>query len=236
MAVDAKALQTSLVGSALLVSSACGMVSTAADAPSIPTGREAAQLNCSFENGFNICPPLQETYLKLQELLGPPISGFDIQKREQCFLFGCLVYNPGNEKDWQVQLINVGTQELRLKGIPIKNTPEIHQAVREIILNEQEHSIDTTRTIGRIISDPIIDKDGKLIQLAEKVGFKIDLTSGQAQRLPLGLSYIHAPVAPPQKPIWESLGMAPIAIALVLVGLVFLVKRASGSRIGGGTL
>jgi hypothetical protein len=223
--------------SLILAVSACAGDSSkdaVVDSSQIPAGKEQKMFGCELESGYNVCPPLLETYQRYKEFLGMPVASYNDHTKSQSFVFGVLSYNPGNPQDYQVQLDNLGSKELTITGRSSQPDSEIHPALRDCLNFQQENGFDTTRIDGRIISPAIADRSGNMKQYAEKQVFifpSYATSCDQVQRMKLGLLNAHIiPVDSSAKPVWQS--FAPLAVGGSLLGLVaFLLKRnSSGGR------
>lgn len=206
----------------------------------IPIGHEAPQQGCLYDNGYNICPygeaNLRDAYLEHRELLGPPLSSFD--SRSQVFLFGKLVYTPGNSEKWKVELSNEGLSHLIRNGYGPQPGSQMHPAVSDYLRAQQEVGVDTVRTSGRIISPALRDPvTGLCRQWADKAvyQFPCDAESGtMVQRLALGLESIPAPlpiatavtvVAEPAPAYPFELASSAIVLAIAAVVLLTRLTR-----------
>ncbi|SRR5581483_10549978 len=201
-------------------------------------GRDTPQLACAHANGWNVCPPLRDVYLRHADLLGKPISGFDVQTSAQRFLFGTLIYRPANPPDWQVEFANVGSEDYQLQGYTPRPGSEPHPAVRDWLTSAREGGIDTVRVVGRLISEPLPDKKtGLLKQWAEKAVFVFPAeatTADQVQRVPVGESVLQRQArssVPSAQPRGPDLLPAAIGLGLALAaGALMVAHRGQPSR------
>jgi hypothetical protein len=191
---------------------------------------------CLLENGWNVCnygdAEIKDAYLRQQELLGEPISGFD--SRCQTFRFGRLCYNAANAKEWRVEWANLGLQDYTAKGYVPQPGTEPHAAVRDYLIAAMEVGIDIPRTVGRLISQPVCDR-GLCRQWSDKQVwiFPQDAQSWhQVQRAPLGLEHSHPRVADGSGGAIGNAVPLIAGIGLGLAGIALLVSRRAPTRRG----
>lgn len=232
------------IGAAGLAALLSGVLVSGASEASLPqatnlSGREVPREGCLFVNGWNVCSygeaALKDHYLRYQDLLGDPVSAFD--SRCQTFRFGRLCYSAGNPPEWRVEFANLGLQDLQARGVSPQPGAEPHPAVRDWLISQLEVGLDTTRIVGRTVSQPVCDKtSGRCRQWTDKqlFLFPTDASAGhEVQRAPLGAwSLRPQPIDQPA----ESRVIAPVPLAagvvLILVGLagLMLSGRSAGGR------
>jgi hypothetical protein len=205
-------------------------------------GTEERQDDAYFENGWNVSNVgairLKDFFFRFQPFLNDPVGGFD--GRSQAFRFGRLTFNPANPPDWQIELDNLGQQDMQIEGYTPQPGRSPHPAVRDWLIGQLEAGLDVVRLVGRFISDPVCDKKTRRCrQWTEKQRFEFEedaVTADQVRRAPLGLWFTHPktrpverpqePIAPPQPTInYPSMGLAAV---LGLVGLLLFIARGEG--------
>ena len=214
--------------------------SAAQQVPSSPSweGHDPPQQGCLLLRGWNVCDygdaAIKDVYLRYQDYLGDPISGFD--GRSQSFQFGRLTYNPANPADFRVQLDNLGLQDLQAQGRLPQPGAALHPAVRDWIVSLQEVGVDPLRLVGRAISPAIcVAKTQTCMQYFDKQVFTFPATATRAadvQRRPLGelLSHPQLVTATSTQSSWPPRTMLlGVAGLLGLAGFgLFLRGRQSG--------
>lgn len=233
-----------LLAAASMATGVLGALPRPVRTPVVDTsGHETPLEGALYLNGFNIedfdGASILDTYRRFQDLLGQPISGFD--GSSQSFTFGRLTYLPGNAPDWQVQLDNVGLEELQLEGYTPKPGATPHPAVRDWLVSQYELGTDLTRAVGRIISDPICNARNECKQYADKQEFLFSrsaLTADQVQRAPLGVWLAHPQVRyAAETPTLTAPAIRQQAPALVLGAFFALLGLAvTRGRPQGGSL
>ena len=197
-------------------------------------GSEQPQEGALYQNGWVVANVGHATFmdadLRYGEFLGEPISSFD--GHCQTFRLGRLCYQQSNPPDWQVELDNLGLQDLQVEGRTPHPGSAPHPALRDWITSEMEAGVDTTRVVGRILGDPVCDKDGQCRQWTDKQLFLLKqnaVTGDGVERAPLGLWLTHPQTRPTtvyiQHPVDYRLVVA--AAAAALLGLLILTIRPS---------
>lgn len=205
------------------------------------SGHEEPQEGAVFNNGWIVANygdiAIMNAYLLYQPFLGEPISGFDGQC--QSFRLGRLCYRPGNPSDWQIEFANLGMIDMQVEGYTPKLGSTLHPAVRDWLIAQLEAGVDTTRVVGKVISEPICDaKTGLCRQWTDKQLFTFDrnaLTGDQVQRAPLGLWLTHTRTRPTvvdsEKPDSRPDILPLLAGIAVLLAAVASLLRRGGSAV-----
>lgn len=196
------------------------------------SGHEQPAEGAFLENGWLVQnrgeARIADVYLRYRAWLGEPVSGFDGSC--QLFRLGRLCYAPGNPPDWKVELDNLGYLDMQIEGYTPNPGRTPHPALRAWVQSQRESGLDTVRVVGRLISDPICDRNtGLCTQWTDKQRFSFDEAArweDQVRREPLGLWFSHPkarPVAAP--PLTSSAIPLGLAVLAALSGLVLLARR-----------
>lgn len=213
----------------------------------IPSGNEAPRPGCVFDNSYNVCSygtaDFRQVYQQHRELLGTPISAVDASQC-QTFVMAKLCYDPGAPPGWEVQLANLGLDDLTRNGFLPQPGSEQHPAVRDFLAGQQQAGVDIVRVYGRVLSPPICDAiSATCRQFMDKTVLVFDkqaVSGVQVQRLPLGLQSLPAPVPTataivqpqPVQPVQPAAIQPPIGglaigalIAALLIAAFFTSRR-----------
>jgi hypothetical protein len=214
-----------------------GLVVPAPSAPYADTaGREEPLPGALFENGWNIHNHgdalFRDTFIRYRSFLGEPVSGFDAHC--QTFRLGRLCFNAGNRPDWRVEFANLGALDMAVEGYTPNPGRAPHPALRDWLVAQIEVGLDTTRLVGRIISDPVCDRGTRrCVQWAEKQRFEFEasaIAADAVQRQPLGLWLTHPKARPAATPVATGLDLPRVllACAVALIGLALLARAMRG--------
>ena len=232
----------------VVIGVAYGVLALKTDMPLLPqrtktvaelttTGSEESEAGALLINGWlvkDIGPARMRAFWeRYQPWLGEPIGPFD--GRSQMFRMGKLTYTASNPDGWQVELDNLGWQDLALRGLMATPGSEPHSAVRAWLIAQLDVGTDVPRLVGRVISPAICDHKGRCSQWADKarLDFAKEATSAEAvSRAPLGL-YLSYPrtrsVDVPDGPIATTGQLLGGAAVVLMIGLLLLGR---GGRTG----